>query len=378
MQWMLRFLFALALFFNAACAATNPPTVRQLPSSAEAVYGYQVERLSDGVHSLNQGDGFYLQPRGNVGVIEQSSGIVLVDSGGSPAGAEQVIAFIRSISDKPVTAIVLSHWHGDHTLGVSRLLQEWPQARVISTQPTREMLVSPDADRYMPGDDAQANARYAADIQEGVSFLRQASEDQNLHEADRAGFAQSAREYEQFGREMTTARRVAPTETFESTVTLQDRVRPVEIRFLGRANTSGDAIVWLPRQRIVFTGDVVVSPIPYGFNSYPGDWIEVLNDLKALDFVVLAPGHGRPVLDGIYLDRLIAMLTDVRVQVAPLAATDLNAEAASAQVNLDAARDAFAGEDRWLRRWFRNYWKDPIVSSALREARGQPIVQGAE
>ncbi|ANP45882.1 hypothetical protein ATE48_08080 [Candidatus Viadribacter manganicus] len=342
------------------------------------MYGYQAERLSPGVHALNQGAQFHLQPRGNVGVIEQSDGIVLVDSGGSPAGAEQVIAFIRSISDKPVTAIVLTHWHGDHALGVSRLLQEWPRARVISTAPTREMLASPDADRFMPGDNAQANAGFMADIQDGANFLQQAAQDQNLHEADRAGFAQAAREYEQFGREMAVARRVAPTEIFDGSVTLPDRVHPIEVRFFGRANTSGDAIVWLPRQRIVFTGDVVVAPVPYGFNSYPSEWIGVLNQIKALNYAVLAPGHGQTMRDSVYLDHLIAMLSDVRTQVAPLAATDLTAEAASAQVNLDVARDELAGEDRWLRRWFRNYWKDPIVSSALREARGQPIVQGAE
>jgi glyoxylase-like metal-dependent hydrolase (beta-lactamase superfamily II) len=177
---------------------------------------------------------------------------------------------------------------------------------------------------------------------------------------------------------MATARRVAPTEIFEDRLTLPDRIRPVEVRFLGRANTAGDAIVWLPRQRVVFTGDVVVAPVPYGFNSYPSDWIEVLNQLRALDYAVLAPGHGQPMRDSAYLDRLIAMLSDVRTQVAPLATTDLTAGAASAQVNLDAARDRLVGEDRWLRRWFRNYWKDPIVSSALREARGQPIIQGAE
>jgi len=82
--------------------------------------------------------------------------------------------------------------------------------------------------------------------------------------------------------------------------------------------------------------------------------------------------------DNVYLDQLITMLIEVRAQVAPVALTDATAEAASAQVNLDTARNAIAGEDRWLRRWFREYWKDPIVSSALREARGQPIIQGAE
>jgi glyoxylase-like metal-dependent hydrolase (beta-lactamase superfamily II) len=240
------------------------------------------------------------------------------------------------------------------------------------------MLAGPDADRFMPGDDALANAAFVANLQEGLDFLRQAAQDRNLHEFDQAGFAQAAREFEQFGREMAVARRVPPTETFEENLILPDRTRPVEVRFMGRANTAGDAIVWLPLQRTVFAGDVVVSPVPFGFNAYPADWIEVLSQLKALDFQTLVPGHGRPMHDSLYLDRLTSMLHEVRTQLAPIAATDMTAQAASAQVDLDAMRDVLVGEDPWLRRWFRNYWKDPIVSSALREARGQPIVQGTE
>jgi hypothetical protein len=72
------------------------------------------------------------------------------------------------------------------------------------------------------------------------------------------------------------------------------------------------------------------------------------------------------------------MLADVRTQVAPLASVQGDAAAAAGQVNLEEAQNTFAGEDPWLRRWFRNYWKDPIVSSAFREARGEPIVQGGQ
>ncbi len=371
-------LIASSLLASLLMACASPPwTDGQVLAQAGSAYGFQVERLAPGVHALNQGDDFHVQPRGNVEVIEQARGVILVDSGGSPAGAEEVIALVRSITGKPVTAIIITHWHGDHALGVSRLLEEWPRARVISTAPTRDMLASADADRFMPGDNAEANAAYMENIQGGIDYLRSASQDQRLSERERAGFAQAAREYEQFGREMSVARRVAPTEVFERRLTLPDRSHPVEIMFLGRANTAGDAIVWLPRQRVVSTGDVVVAPIPYGFNVYPAEWIEVLHQILALDFAVLAPGHGRPMRDGAYVDQLIGMLSDVRLQAAPLASVGANSEAAGAQVQLGAARDAIAGDDPWLRRWFHEYWKEPVVSSALREARGEPIVQGA-
>lgn len=349
-----------------------------LPVPPSSVYGFKAEQVAANVHTLNQGDEFHLQPRGNVGIIEQSDGVVLIDSGGSADGAEQVIAFVRSLTDKPVTAIVITHWHGDHALGVARLLEEWPQARVISTKATRDMLASPDADKFMPGDNAAANAVYLANIENGVNYLRNASQDAALHEAERAGFGQAALEYAQFGREMARSSRVAPTEVFDRALLLADATHPVEVKFFGRANTAGDAIVWLPEQRIVFSGDVVVLPVPYGFNSYPGEWAGVLADIRGLAWDVLVPGHGRPLRDTVYLDRLITMLTDIRAQVTALASTDMDAAAVTTAVNLESASLAIASDDPWLNRWFRDYWKAPIVSSALREARGEPIVQGAD
>ena len=78
-----------------------------------------------------------------------------------------------------------------------------------------------------------------------------------------------------------------------------------------------------------------------------------------------------------YVDRLIAMLTDVRTQIDLLSHTTIDAAGAAERVNQDAARKALIGDDPWLEIWFKSYWHAPIVSSALREARGEEITQGA-
>ncbi len=348
------------------------------PTPAEEnLYPYRVEQLAPKVHLLTQGNELHVQPRGNVGVIEQRSGVVLVDSGGSPAAAEEVIALVRSRTSKPVMWIVLTHWHGDHVLGVSRLLKEWPKARVVSTRPTRDMLADAASDRFMPGDDAAANEKFHENVVGGVEFLKRQSEDTKLSEPVRAGYARASRELAQFGREMRAARRVVPGFLSPPISLLPDDDVPVEIRFLGRANTAGDAIVWLPRQQVVLTGDVIVKPIPYGFNTYPTEWVAVLKQILALDFTVLAPGHGSAVRDTRYVEQLIRMLTDVRTQVDLLTHTKIDAAGAAERVDQDAARKALIGDDPWLELWFKNYWHTPIVSSALREARGEEIRQGS-
>lgn len=369
-------LVAVVTLHLAACAASVRTPLSRPSAAPPHTWSFTTETVAMHVNVLHQ-LGFHVQPRGNVEVIEQANGVVLIDSGGSPAGAEEVIAFVHGATRKPVTAIVITHWHSDHSLGIARLKQEWPNARVISTPGTRDMLANPNTDRFMPGDNAEANARLQQNLASAVAFLTQQSQRTELSAIEHAGYAQAAAEVQNYAHEMESAHRAVPTETFSTRLTLPDRTTPVELMFLGRANTEGDAIAWLPRQRVLITGDTVVSPIPFGFDSYPAEWLSVLQRMRAFDYVVLLPGHGMPMRDKTYLDRLIAAITAARAQAAALAADTTVTQANVAQhVDFGDLRTQFAGDDPWLRRWFNAYWSTPIAWSALREARNVPIVQG--
>lgn len=350
----------------------------ELPRPPTTVYGYFEEAVAPGVTVLHQNGEFHVQPRGNVVIIEQANGIVLVDSGGSPAAADQIVTRLARNGTKPLKAIILTHWHGDHVLGVSRLLEKWPSALVIGTPSTREMLVASKTDRFMPGDNAAANTAFMKNVEDAIAYLENAGRDTKLTPDERAGFARAAIEYRQYGDEMKSARRVPPNVVLEDEIILKDDTRPVHIRFLGRANTAGDAIAWLPKQRIVATGDTVVAPIPFGSNTYPSEWIRVLERIRALDFAIMIPGHGRPARDKAQVDRLISMLNHIRAQVAPFANDTTPVADVISKVDLTGQETAIAGNDPWLRRWFRAYWRDPIISSALREARGQAVIQGED
>ena len=156
---------------------------------------------------------------------------------------------------------------------------------------------------------------------------------------------------------------------------LPDPRTPLEVRELGRANTDGDAVVWLPRQRILVTGDIVVLPFPFGFGSYPADWLKVLAKVRAYPFRTLVPGHGPPQHDCVYVDRLTAALTDIRAKVAPLAAEGLALPEVQRRIDVAADAERFATSNPWLKLWLRDYWLNPIIASAYKEARGEPIVQ---
>jgi len=102
-----------------------------------------------------------------------------------------------------------------------------------------------------------------------------------------------------------------PDMTFEREINLNLGNHAVEIKFQGRANTPGDAVVFLPRERILITGDIVVHPVPYLCSGYPSEWAETLERPAALDPQTIIPGHGEVLHDLNYPRRVQKLLSDV-------------------------------------------------------------------
>lgn len=337
---------------------------------------YAVIELDARVRVLSQPD-FHVQPRGNVTIVSQSDGFVLIDSGGSPAAADEVIAAVQAMGDAPVTAIVFTHWHGDHVLGAARLLEVWPEARLIASPQTAGMLAAPETDQYMPGDDASANRVLQENLAGAVAYFRAEAINDAYPALVRAAFERTAAEFELYADEMLVARRIVPPVLIGDEIILDDAEAPVRLRLVGRGNTEGDVIAYLPRQRVVVTGDLVVAPIPFGFNTYPAAWRDALMSLKDHGIDVLVPGHGAPQRESAYLDTMIYLLDDAMAQAALLAPdAAVTHENALQHFNIAPWLERMAFNDPWLEIWFRSYWAGPIAVSALKQARGEAIVQG--
>ncbi|MBX7249602.1 MAG: MBL fold metallo-hydrolase [Caulobacteraceae bacterium] len=351
-----------------------PPATGPTPGDG---YYETIESVAPGVWTIRQASSFHLQPIGNVTVIDQADGLVLVDGGGSPGSARRIAALIRSVSRKPVKALVVTHWHGDHSLGFGALQQLWPDMRVIATVQTRDRLVT-SMDFYAQGAPDQAHTAAFLERIDGFSaFLREAAVNPTISQADRDGYAQAAREFVAYRRDAEGAFIGRVTETFETELALPDARRPILFRRPGRGNTDGDAYAWLPRQRIAVTGDLVIAPVPFGFNAYPRDWAAALRQIAALEPKILVPGHGAVQRDGAYLARLSGLIETSRDRVGrALADRPLSLDEAKAKVDLADQAAAFAGGDPWLAKWFKRYWTDPFVEACWKEATGQPIEQG--
>lgn len=263
-----------------------------------------------GVHVLRQPKTNYWGAVGNVLVVEQSNGVVLVDSGASYGFGARVIEHVRQITNQPVKAVVITHWHNDHSLGLSAIVKAWPNVRVIATAATRDALASGRTGWPLePGGDMQALLQGTREMEADAGKF---AADAGLSERERAEWRRIARKQEQRRRDGPGTHVVLPTEIVASRLVIDDPVAPVEALFLGRANTSGDLVAWLPRQRVVATGDIVVSPVPFMVNIYPSEQVAVLNRIKALDYAHLVPGHGAPQRDHAYVDALIEFIQAAR------------------------------------------------------------------
>ena len=354
--------------------AIDAPAVAQLP--AVDVRPFAAREISPTVHLLSTPQDYYGPVVGNVSIIEQADGFVLIDSGLTAGNGRTIANYIKARSSKPVKALIITHWHNDHPQGASAIRAAWPNVRIIATEETRQGMVGPALGEMVgmePGEQYVARARELnAQQQEALDKLiadpATAPDRRERAKKMKADFAAFTEAYA--GTHM-----VAPTETFDKELKIDDPMVPVEVKFLGRANTAGDAVVWLPRQRIAMSGDIIVWPTPFGFFSFPGDWVQTLGRLKALDYAVLIPGHGEPQRDAAYIDKLIGSIEDIRAQVGPLARQGLPLEEVMKRTDFSRYRDLFGTTER-AKTLFKAYWTDPMTENAWKEAKSLPIVQG--
>jgi glyoxylase-like metal-dependent hydrolase (beta-lactamase superfamily II) len=233
-------------------------------------------------------------------------------------------------------------------------------------------------ERYPKGapDPAKTKAFLEA-IAPAITSFRKSAADPKLPEAVRAGYTRTLADLALYQQDVQGIFLPAEIEPFTTERLLDDPVRPVQLRFLGRGNTDGDLVAWLPRQRILATGDLVVAPIPFGFGSYPESWQSALDKLIAMHARLIIPGHGLPMRSDAYIRLLRDMIADLRARMAVIGPKE---ELEQAKKDIAPAfapyQKRIAANDPWLQSWFVKYWQDPISEMLWKESRGIPIEQG--
>lgn len=353
--------------------AAAPAATLVAPATGSGVFDRELHEVAEGVYVAVRPDVFRQPVEPNIGFVVGDRDVVVIDAGGGQASAESALKLLRGVTDKPVRYIVNTHWHGDHNLGNTVFLRAFPGAEVVSQSRTARDISSQNIgiERYIP-DMEQAVASLRKGIESGHDEQGQALPPDRL-----ARWKAAVPDIEAGLLEYRRAKIELPTLTFDDGIVLKRGGREIQVRFLGRANTEGDAVVWLPKERILFSGDVVVSPLPYGFGSYPKEWLETLDRLAALDFATLVPGHGDFQRDAAYVRDLQALIRKVRADVGAAAAQGATLDEARKRLDLGPLAEKFTGGDARRKALFEAWFVQPFSSSAYKEAKGQPIVQGA-
>lgn len=186
----------------------------------------------------------------NTGIVVGDDAVLVIDTQATPVMAQDVIRRIREVTDKPIRYVVLSHYHAVRVLGASAYGAE----HIIASEDTRDLIVE-------------------------------------------RGEADMKSEIERFPRLFRAVESVPgltwPTITFKGEMTLWLGRLEVRIMQLGRGHTKGDTVVWLPQQKILFSGDLVeYGATPYAGDAYFSDWPATLDRLAAFKPEKLVPGRG--------------------------------------------------------------------------------------
>jgi cyclase len=357
-------LVAAAVAMPALSAGQTSP----LPRDSTA----RVERLANGVYAIIHDDASDEWPHGNTGVVLYDDGVLVVDATYLPSRARADIALIRALSDRPVRYLVNTHWHMDHTYGNEAYRDAFPGVVIVTERETREFseLNSHYFSRFSTA--ANSSRRNAvreleAELARGRDSTGRAHSDQEKRRIETV-IRQRKNELD----ELAKVRIVVADQVFDRAMTLRLGGRRVELVDRGRANSPHDVTVYLPEERVLFAGDILVqSPLPFPYSSWPVPWIEVLKDLEKVPVAALLPGHGPVMRDHTYTRQVRELLERATSRVRAMAWQGRPLELIQDSLRLDDVRRKVPA---WSGAQLNDDWDSivrTLIERAWRGVRGQ-------
>jgi glyoxylase-like metal-dependent hydrolase (beta-lactamase superfamily II) len=303
-------------------------------------------------------------------IVVGDSGVLVVDAQFTRVATYQTIGAIRRLTAKPVRYVVNTHWHDDHVAGNQVYRDSFPGVRFIAHENTRADLVALGAANRRATWDAAGpfTARLERLLAQGLGV-----DSTPVVPLERATMENTIVVGREYLAEKTGFRETLPDLTFTRALSVDLGGRRVHIRYFGNANTRGDAAVIVPESRVIATGDLVVEPVPFAFNSYISGWIAALDSIDALTPAALLPGHGPVMHDLSYVRLMRRMLARIRAETRHAVASGADLAETRRRVTLNDDRAALTHGDKWLTALFDNFCLGPAVQRAFEEAIAQRV-----
>jgi cyclase len=366
--WLLFRIFALG--FSLAASALTPALADTVSTSQRTV-----TKLADGIYAIRHKDAPDTFPQGNTTVVIGEREVLVVDSCYLPSSAKEDIAQIRQWTTKPVHFLLNTHWHFDHTMGNAAYRDAFPGLAILAQTETRNQIAGYNPswfERFLgraermqnmidSGKDANGKVLTPGEIQELKTAV--------------AGIQPVWSEFKLLPARLAE---LTPDVTFEHEMTIDLGNREVQLKHLGRGNTRGDALAFLPKEKILITGDLLDYPVPYFFGGYPEEQIATLQRMSLLDAQTIVPGHGDVLHDTVYLHQEIDLISTVVAEVkraiyhlgSGADKFDAVREQVSKNLNIEALRKQFTGDGKENRDFFDETFEG-LIRAAYAESWGK-------
>jgi glyoxylase-like metal-dependent hydrolase (beta-lactamase superfamily II) len=339
-----------------------------VPACAAKDYGKVTgQKVAEGIYLFSTTPYADVGLSGNSIAVLSDDGVLVFDSSATPETAATILAEIRKLTDKPVRYLVNSHWHWDHWGGNQTYLAAFPGVQIITHEKTRELMqtVEPrwndkglkqDLPQFLDGFEKQIAAAKAKNAP--PERIKPAEERLAV---DRNFLAQKLALHKTY-----------PNVTFSGSIAILMGGREIQVLH-AQAITTGDTYVYLPKEKILIAGDILLSPYPFAIGgTYPAEWLATLEKFAALAPSVIIPGHGDAETNTDFLHSNIALFGEVIGQVKANKAKGMTPqqtmEALDKQNAELAARIGIKDADTAAA--FKDYFLDVFVKRAYRELDG--------
>jgi cyclase len=284
---------------------------------------HRFEKVSDGVYYATASG--TMTVGANSPIIVTDTEAIVIDSEITPAAARALVADLKAVTDKPVRYVIDSHYHYDHAFGNQVF---GPEVQVIGHENTRKRMLTNVMEQYTYlGSVEPVPARVEA-LRKRISDEKDPQQKALLERQ----VANSLAYLEQVKEIKVTP----PGVTFDRKMTLVRGGREIQLLYFGRGHTDTDVVVYLPKERIVCTGDLMESVISYMGDAYAEEWPATLDRLMALDFDTVMPGHGVVFKGKAHIEAFQRYLRDVLKQATDLKKAGVAADAAAPRIDMRA------------------------------------------
>jgi len=360
--------YFVALAALGACVAGAAADSAGSNATREVFSEYTWQTLGNGIYVHMRTEPLAGPVDGNSIVIINDEDVFVVDTHINPAAARAVIGRIRELTDKPVSFVVNTHWHDDHTNGNHAYKQAFPEVEIVSHQATLKSLRQEW--------EALEDGRRTTYADYNGDDLRASAAEAEADDPERAiGLRVFAGYVEALAPELPAMQLVYPDLVFADRMEFERGERRIVLQWMGRGNTDGDVIVWLPEDDVLITGDVLVAPIPYAFDSPMIEWVGTLGRLRELGPGTIIPGHGAVQRGTRYLEQVESLLELTIAAVRDANAAGVEYAGLAEAVDLRESEAVFTQGDPVRTRAWRAYYYEPGLASAWASL-GYPVPEG--